>query len=188
MESEKKSILEAQVLHFVTVNSLTSLRVSNLHICVERLPYNCTSIITVWQDVTVDDAHIKTIINLAARLERQNCDELFTVKKRRQQLNERSVSKHLHYIDYYITSLSKHLLSNLHFFALLIVPADRWSDFHGNLSSYKRKLKEALEVHSLIHDLEEVRDRASEKVRLLSFCQDHLSLLIKMILSVLFGP
>ncbi|KAF7704200.1 hypothetical protein HF521_021272 [Silurus meridionalis] len=82
-------------------------------------------------DVTVDDAHIKTINNLADRLERQNCDELFTVKKRRQQLNE------------------------------------RWSNFHGNLSSYKRKLKEALEVHSLIRDLEEVRERASEKMLLL---------------------
>ncbi|KAK3538029.1 hypothetical protein QTP70_027382 [Hemibagrus guttatus] len=82
-------------------------------------------------DMTVDDAHIKTINNLAARLERQNCDEMATVKKRRQQLNE------------------------------------RWNKFHGNLSSYKRKLKEALEVHSLIRDLEEVRDRASEKMLLL---------------------
>ncbi|KAI5616449.1 spectrin beta chain, non-erythrocytic 5 isoform X2 [Silurus asotus] len=82
-------------------------------------------------DVTVDDAHIKTINNLADRLERQNCDELFTVKKRRQQLNE------------------------------------RWSHFHGNLSSYKRKLNEAVEVHSLIRDLEEVRERASEKMLLL---------------------
>ncbi|XP_034163832.2 spectrin beta chain, non-erythrocytic 5 [Pangasianodon hypophthalmus] len=82
-------------------------------------------------DVTVDDAHIKTINNLAARLERQNCDELVTVKKRRQQLNE------------------------------------RWSNFHGNLSSYKKKLNQALEVHSLIRDLEEVRDRASEKMLLL---------------------
>lgn len=56
------------------------------------------SIITICQDVTVDDAHINAINNLAARLERQNCDELFTVKKRRLQLNERSVSKHLHNI------------------------------------------------------------------------------------------
>jgi len=41
--------------------------------------------------VTVDDAHIKTINTLAARLERQNSDELATVKKRRQQLNERYI-------------------------------------------------------------------------------------------------
>ena len=45
-----------------------------------------------FQDVTVDDAHIKAINSLAARLERQNNDELATVKKRRQQLNERSTS------------------------------------------------------------------------------------------------
>uniref|UniRef100_A0A4W4DYW9 Spectrin, beta, non-erythrocytic 5 n=1 Tax=Electrophorus electricus TaxID=8005 RepID=A0A4W4DYW9_ELEEL len=82
-------------------------------------------------EVTVDEAHIKTINSLAARLERQNCDDLATVKKRRQQLNE------------------------------------RWSNFHGNLNSYKRKLEAALEVHSLIRDLEEVRDRANEKMLLL---------------------
>ncbi|XP_017558803.1 spectrin beta chain, non-erythrocytic 5 isoform X2 [Pygocentrus nattereri] len=81
--------------------------------------------------VIVDDAHIKAINSLAARLERQNNDELATVKKRRQQLNE------------------------------------RWNNFHGNLSSYKKKLKAALEVHSLIRDLEEVRERASEKMLLL---------------------
>lgn len=52
---------------------------------------------------------------------------------------------------------------------MLIAPADRWSNFHGNLSSYKKKLKEALDVHSLVRDLEEVRDRASEKVRLFFF-------------------
>ncbi|KAI2654409.1 Spectrin beta chain, non-erythrocytic 5 [Labeo rohita] len=66
-----------------------------------------------------------------ARLERQNSDELATVKKRRQQLNE------------------------------------RWSNFHGNLSSYKRKLEAALEIHALIRELEEVRDRAGEKMLLL---------------------
>uniref|UniRef100_A0A673I813 Spectrin beta chain, non-erythrocytic 2-like n=1 Tax=Sinocyclocheilus rhinocerous TaxID=307959 RepID=A0A673I813_9TELE len=82
-------------------------------------------------DVTVDDAHIKTINTLAARLERQNSDELATVRKRRQQLNE------------------------------------RWSNFHGNLSSYKRKLEAALEIHALIRELEEVRDRAGEKMLLL---------------------
>lgn len=56
-------------------------------------------LIPLCQDVTVDDAHIKTINNLAARLERQNCDEMVTVKKRRQQLNERSVSMHFHNIN-----------------------------------------------------------------------------------------
>lgn len=43
----------------------------------------------LFQEVTVDDAHIKAINSLAARLERQNSDELATVKQRRQQLNDR---------------------------------------------------------------------------------------------------
>ncbi|XP_029899947.1 spectrin beta chain, non-erythrocytic 5 isoform X2 [Myripristis murdjan] len=44
---------------------------------------------------------------------------------------------------------------------------DRWSKFHGDLSSYKKKLEEALVVHALIRELEEVRDRANEKMLLL---------------------
>ncbi|KAJ8287365.1 hypothetical protein COCON_G00000240 [Conger conger] len=40
-------------------------------------------------EVTVDDAHIKAINNMAARLERQNREEVTTVKQRRLQLNER---------------------------------------------------------------------------------------------------
>ncbi|XP_030641786.1 spectrin beta chain, non-erythrocytic 5 [Chanos chanos] len=82
-------------------------------------------------DVTMDDAHVKTINNLAARLERQNCNDLHTVKKRKQELN------------------------------------DRWSHFHGNLSNYKRKLEAALEIHALIRELEEIRERASEKMLML---------------------
>ena len=50
----------------------------------------------------MDDGHIRAINSLATRLERQNCDELDTVKKRKQQLNER-----------YIYSLS-HALSHTH--------------------------------------------------------------------------
>ncbi|KAF7648029.1 hypothetical protein LDENG_00163000 [Lucifuga dentata] len=44
---------------------------------------------------------------------------------------------------------------------------DRWSKFHGDLSRYKKKLEAALVVHALIRELEEVRDRASEKMLLL---------------------
>ncbi|XP_060938197.1 spectrin beta chain, non-erythrocytic 2 [Limanda limanda] len=44
---------------------------------------------------------------------------------------------------------------------------ERWSKFHGDLSSYKRKLEGALVVHALIRELEEVRDRANEKMLLL---------------------
>ncbi|KAG5855882.1 hypothetical protein ANANG_G00001630 [Anguilla anguilla] len=82
-------------------------------------------------EVTVDDAHIKAINNMAARLERQNREEVATVKQRRQQLN------------------------------------DRWSSFHGNLSSYKKKLEAALGIHSLIRDLEEIRERTGEKMLLM---------------------
>ncbi|XP_028422093.1 spectrin beta chain, non-erythrocytic 5 [Perca flavescens] len=44
---------------------------------------------------------------------------------------------------------------------------DRWSKFHGDLNNYKRKLEGALVVHALIRELEEVRDRANEKMLLL---------------------
>ncbi|XP_028993920.1 spectrin beta chain, non-erythrocytic 1 isoform X2 [Betta splendens] len=44
---------------------------------------------------------------------------------------------------------------------------DRWSKFHGDLNSYKKKLEAALVVHALIRELEEVRDRANEKMLLL---------------------
>ncbi|KAI4798393.1 hypothetical protein KUCAC02_022079, partial [Chaenocephalus aceratus] len=44
---------------------------------------------------------------------------------------------------------------------------DRWSKFHGDLSNYKKKLEGALVVHALIRELEEVRDRANEKMLLL---------------------
>ncbi|XP_034721855.1 spectrin beta chain, non-erythrocytic 5-like, partial [Etheostoma cragini] len=83
-------------------------------------------------DVTVDDAHITAINSLAARLEtRRSADDLVTVRRRRQQLN------------------------------------DRWSKFHGDLHSYRRKVEGALVVHGLIRELEEVRDRANEKMLLL---------------------
>ncbi|XP_068195162.1 spectrin beta chain, non-erythrocytic 5 isoform X2 [Antennarius striatus] len=83
-------------------------------------------------DATVDDAHITAINRLASKLEkRQSVEELATVRKRRQQLN------------------------------------DRWSKFHGDLNKYKKKLEGALVVHALIRELEEVRDRAYEKMLLL---------------------
>uniref|UniRef100_G3N8Q4 Spectrin, beta, non-erythrocytic 5 n=1 Tax=Gasterosteus aculeatus TaxID=69293 RepID=G3N8Q4_GASAC len=85
--------------------------------------------------VTVDDAHITAINRRAARLEkRQSADQLGTVRRRRQQLN------------------------------------DRWSKFHGDLVSYRRKVEAALVVHGLIRELEEVRDRANEKMLLGQDC------------------
>ncbi|XP_056867453.1 spectrin beta chain, non-erythrocytic 5 isoform X2 [Takifugu flavidus] len=84
------------------------------------------------REVTMDDAHVKAINKLAAKLEtRQNDEDLVTVRRRRQQLN------------------------------------DRWSKFHGNLSNYKKKLERALVVHALIRELEEVRERANEKMLLI---------------------
>uniref|UniRef100_A0A3Q3IUH0 Calponin-homology (CH) domain-containing protein n=1 Tax=Monopterus albus TaxID=43700 RepID=A0A3Q3IUH0_MONAL len=44
---------------------------------------------------------------------------------------------------------------------------DRWSKFHGDLNKYRKKLEGALVVHALIRELEEVRDRANEKMLLL---------------------
>ncbi|KAK0154564.1 Spectrin beta chain, non-erythrocytic 5 [Merluccius polli] len=40
----------------------------------------------------------------------------------------------------------------------------RWGRFQGDLSSYRRRLEEALEVHNLIRELEEVWERANQKM------------------------
>ncbi|KAM8834261.1 LOW QUALITY PROTEIN: spectrin beta chain, non-erythrocytic 5 [Synchiropus picturatus] len=44
---------------------------------------------------------------------------------------------------------------------------ERWSQFQGDLGSYKRRLEGALLVHKLIQELEEVRERANGKAALL---------------------
>lgn len=54
--------------------------------------------------------------------------------------------------------------SSDHLCAEDISTSGRWSKFHGNLSNYKKKLERALVVHALIRELEEVRERANEKV------------------------
>uniref|UniRef100_UPI00398EAE6B spectrin beta chain, non-erythrocytic 5 n=1 Tax=Pristiophorus japonicus TaxID=55135 RepID=UPI00398EAE6B len=78
-------------------------------------------------DVTVDDAHIKTLNSLATRLEKQNKDDVAIVHRRKQQLNE------------------------------------RWNSFQGNLNKYKKKLAAALEVHALIREMDEIKERMGEK-------------------------
>lgn len=106
------------------------------------------------QDVTVDDAHIRAINKLAAKLEkRQSADELLTVRQRRQQLNDRWCSP----------SVSP-LSAGSSLFHRKRLVSSRWNKFHGDLDDYKKKLEGALVVHALIRELEEVRDRANEKV------------------------
>ncbi|XP_078419413.1 spectrin beta chain, non-erythrocytic 5 [Cetorhinus maximus] len=78
-------------------------------------------------DLTVDDAHIKTINSLATRLEKQNKDDIGTVQQRKQQLN------------------------------------NRWNNLQGNLNKYKKKLTEALEVHALIREMDDIKERMGEK-------------------------
>ncbi|XP_072120569.1 spectrin beta chain, non-erythrocytic 5 [Mobula birostris] len=78
-------------------------------------------------DVTVDDAHIRTINSLATHLERQNKNDVPTVLRRKQQLNE------------------------------------RWNKFQGNLNKYKKQLAAALEVHALIREMDEIKERMDEK-------------------------
>uniref|UniRef100_A0A4W6DIZ9 Spectrin beta, non-erythrocytic 5 n=1 Tax=Lates calcarifer TaxID=8187 RepID=A0A4W6DIZ9_LATCA len=52
-------------------------------------------------------------------------------------------------------------------FATKCLVFNRWSKFHGDLNAYKKKLEGALVIHALIRELEEVRDRANEKMLLL---------------------
>lgn len=57
-----------------------------------------------------------------------------------------------------------HLSQLLPLFYTGVFLLSRWSKFHGDLNNYKKKLEGALVVHALIRELEEVRDRANEKV------------------------
>ncbi|XP_030069558.1 spectrin beta chain, non-erythrocytic 5 [Microcaecilia unicolor] len=82
-------------------------------------------------EVTVDDAHIKTINALAMKLERRNKEEMTTIVQRQQQLNK------------------------------------RWNSFHGNLSAYRRRLEEALKMHTTIREIDDITERISEKSALM---------------------
>ncbi|XP_069494913.1 spectrin beta chain, non-erythrocytic 5 isoform X2 [Ambystoma mexicanum] len=44
---------------------------------------------------------------------------------------------------------------------------ERWSSFHGNLNKYRRKLEEALQIHALIREINDISDRMSEKISLM---------------------
>ncbi|XP_053239381.1 spectrin beta chain, non-erythrocytic 5 isoform X2 [Podarcis raffonei] len=44
---------------------------------------------------------------------------------------------------------------------------ERWNSFHGDLKSYRRKLEGALEVHSLIREMDDITERISEKSALI---------------------
>nr|XP_034958782.1 spectrin beta chain, non-erythrocytic 5-like [Zootoca vivipara]XP_034958783.1 spectrin beta chain, non-erythrocytic 5-like [Zootoca vivipara] len=44
---------------------------------------------------------------------------------------------------------------------------ERWNTFHGDLKSYRRKLEGALEVHSLIREMDDITERISEKSALI---------------------
>lgn len=121
------------------------------------------SALFVWlvQEVTVDSAHIRAINDRAARLEkRQRHEELRTVRRRRQQLNDRSLSQTVEG-----EGTDPSLFTALTSFSLCF----RWGKFHVDLSEYKEKIQGALAVHELIRELEELRDRANEKVTLQLF-------------------
>lgn len=62
------------------------------------------------------------------------------------------------------THLQAYLTVGCSVFHWKCLVSSRWSKFQGDLSSYKKKLEGALAFHALIRELEEVRDRANEKV------------------------
>lgn len=63
----------------------------------------------------MDDGHIRAINSLAARLERQNCDDVETVKKRKRELNERygfsETRTHKHKDTHIDTHMHSHTLT-----------------------------------------------------------------------------
>nr|XP_033806940.1 spectrin beta chain, non-erythrocytic 5 isoform X2 [Geotrypetes seraphini] len=44
---------------------------------------------------------------------------------------------------------------------------ERWNSFHGNLSLYRRRLEEALEMHTTIREIDDITERISEKSALM---------------------
>ncbi|KAM6459310.1 spectrin beta chain, non-erythrocytic 5 isoform 3-T3 [Liasis olivaceus] len=44
---------------------------------------------------------------------------------------------------------------------------ERWNSFHGDLKAYRRKLEEALQIHALIREIDDVTERISEKSTLI---------------------
>ncbi|XP_058018130.1 spectrin beta chain, non-erythrocytic 5 [Ahaetulla prasina] len=44
---------------------------------------------------------------------------------------------------------------------------ERWNSFHGDLKMYKRKLEEALQIHALIREINDITDRIGEKSSLI---------------------
>ncbi|XP_013926743.1 PREDICTED: spectrin beta chain, non-erythrocytic 5-like [Thamnophis sirtalis] len=44
---------------------------------------------------------------------------------------------------------------------------ERWNSFHGDLKTYKRKLEEALQIHALIREINDITERIGEKSSLI---------------------
>ncbi|TFK15040.1 acyl-coenzyme A thioesterase 1 [Platysternon megacephalum] len=44
---------------------------------------------------------------------------------------------------------------------------EKWTSFHGNLNTYRRKLERALEIHALIREIDDITERISEKSALI---------------------
>uniref|UniRef100_A0A8C3S247 Calponin-homology (CH) domain-containing protein n=1 Tax=Chelydra serpentina TaxID=8475 RepID=A0A8C3S247_CHESE len=44
---------------------------------------------------------------------------------------------------------------------------EKWTSFHGNLNTYRRKLEGALEIHALIREIDDITERISEKSALI---------------------
>ncbi|NXX84962.1 SPTN5 protein, partial [Urocolius indicus] len=40
---------------------------------------------------------------------------------------------------------------------------EKWNSFHGNLNAYRRKLEEALEIHALIREIDDITERITTK-------------------------
>ncbi|XP_063174452.1 spectrin beta chain, non-erythrocytic 5 [Candoia aspera] len=44
---------------------------------------------------------------------------------------------------------------------------ERWNSFHGDLKAYRRKLEEALQIHALIREIDDITERIGEKSTLI---------------------
>ncbi|KAG5206556.1 hypothetical protein JEQ12_018129 [Ovis aries] len=107
---------------------------------------------------TVDDARIRSISDFPPQLKTQDAEQLKTIWRRQQQLNNRPVPEPeavgLGEGAEGPTQTQPYTLSL------------RWNSFHGNLLRYQQQLEVALEIHTLSQKLDDITEQVRKKAEL----------------------
>ncbi|KAI4540410.1 hypothetical protein MG293_009451 [Ovis ammon polii] len=107
---------------------------------------------------TVDDARIRSVSDFPPQLKTQDAEQLKTIWRRQQQLNNRPVPEPeavgLGEGAEGPTQTQPYTLSL------------RWNSFHGNLLRYQQQLEVALEIHTLSQKLDDITEQVRKKAEL----------------------